>query len=177
MSISPVRELHSHTPVPMEQMIRVANRVNLETLLIVIGYAAVMLRLVTLVDWQMGQQELLVGGAILLAMIWAAGMYHARLKWCVADYCGRRPSFPIYCLWPLQSMAIVGGLLLVGGCCAILGLAATLGGAICVTLCLLPSETGLTVALVVGSLPGCIVGFLLAMSVVTQLGRSWLKLT
>lgn len=177
MSSSPARELHAQQPVPMELMIRLANRVNLETILIVVGYVAVFLRLVTMVDWPLNDRGLLIGCAILMTTVWAVGMYHARLRWCVADYCGRRPSFPVYCLWPLQSMLLVGGLLVIAGSCVILGLIATLAGVLCVTLCLVQSEVALVVALVVGSLPGCIVGFLLAIAVVSKLGSQWLKLT
>jgi hypothetical protein len=161
----------------MELMVRLANRVSLETLLIVVGYTAFFLRVVTFVEWQTQDWGLMVGGAVLLTIVWAVGMYHARLKCCVAEYCGRRPAFPLYCLWPLQSMLLVGGLLVIAGCCATLGLFATLAVVACVTLCLLPSDAAMLVALVVGVLPGCILGFLLAVSVVSKLGPQWLKLT
>lgn len=177
MPPSPSRELHANQPVPMEQMIRAANRVNLETILIVIAYTAIFLRLVTVIDWQMGEWSVLVGGLILLTMVWAVGMYHARLKWCVADYQGRRPSFPVYCLWPLQSMLVVGGIFVLAGGTAMLGLSATLACVTCLTYCLLQSEIGLVVGAVIGTLPGCIIGFLLAMSVVSRLGYHWLRLT
>jgi hypothetical protein len=177
MSSSPVREIHAQQPVPMELMIRLANRVNLETMLIVVGYVAVFLRLVMMVDWPLNDRGLLIGCVILMTMVWAVGMYHARLRWCVAVYCGRRPPFPLYCLWPLQSMLIVGSLLVVAGSCAVLGLIVTLGCVMCVTYCLVQSEFALVVTMIVGALPGCIVGFLLAISVGSKLGSHWLKLT
>ncbi|MDP1562567.1 MAG: hypothetical protein Q8M16_14410 [Pirellulaceae bacterium] len=177
MSPAPVRELHGHQPVPMEQIFRVANRVNIETMLIVIAYAAVFLRLVTIIDWQMNEWATLIGGLIVLSIVWAVGMYHARLKWCVADYYGRRPSFPLYCLWPLQSMLLIGGLLLIGGCCAALGFSATLACVTFLTLCIVQSEAGFVVGALIGTLPGCIAGFLLATSVISKLGYCWLRLT
>lgn len=177
MSSTPPRELHPQQPIPIAQVIRSANRVDLETILIVIAYAAVFLRLATLVDWDMAERFVMLGSVLVLGLVWAGGIFHARMRRCVADHLGRRPTFPLYWLWPLQSMLLLGGLFVLAVGSLLIGLAVTLACFSAISVVVLQNEIGVFLGIVMGALPGSLLGIVLASSVVTKLGYYWLKLT
>jgi len=177
MATPPVRELHAQQPLPLEYVLRMANRVTVETLLLVMAYAAVLLKLVFAVPWDALEWDLRHWAVMLVIGIWAVGMYHARLKVCVAEYYGQRPSLSLYCFWPLMSMVAVGGLLVVAGLCLVLCVASTVAAVALLAVLLVGSEAGVVLAVIVGTLPGSLLGVILATSVVGRLAPHWLRLT
>ncbi|MBL8888918.1 MAG: hypothetical protein JNL67_02995 [Planctomycetaceae bacterium] len=177
MSSTPVRESHPNQSIPIEKVIRSANRVDLETVLIVIAYAAVFLRLVALLDWEKAERFLMLGSTLVLGLVWAGGIFHARMRWCVADQLGRRPTFPLYWLWPLHSMLLLSGLLVLAIGSWLLGLIVSLACFTAVSVLVVQNEIGVFLGVVMGALPGALLGIVLASSVVTKLGHYWLKLT
>lgn len=177
MATPPVREFHAQQPLPLEYVLRMANRVTVETLLLVVAYAAVLLKLVFAVPWDAREWDLRHWAVILLVGIWAVGMYHARLKVCVAEYYGQRPALSLYCFWPLMSMVAVAGLLLVAALCMVACVTAAVAAVAVLAVLMAGSEVGLVLAVIVGTLPGSLLGVILATSVVGRLAPQWLRLT
>lgn len=177
MATPPVRELHAQQPLPLEYVLRMANRLTVETLLLVMAYAAVLLKLVFAVPWDAIEWDLRHWSVMLVIGIWAVGMYHARLKVCVAEYYGERPPLSLYCFWPLMSMLAVAGLLGVAALCLLVCVSATVAAVAVLAILMAGSEAGLVLAIIVGTLPGSLLGVILATSVVSRLAPQWLRLT
>jgi hypothetical protein len=167
MSQNPIRQIHSEEPLPIDHVVRMANRLSLETLLMIVAYTAILLSVVGTLQWM----------TVFLAILCAVGIYHARLKVCAADYYGRRPPVGLSWLWPVQSMVVVAGLMVIGCLCLSLSLAVTLGVVYGFMLLIVDRELAIVMTAFVGTLPGSMLGTLIATAVVTRLGKSWLRLT
>jgi len=167
MSQNSVRQFPLDEPLPIDHVVRMANRLTLETLLMIIAYTAILLSVVGTLQWL----------TVFLAILCAVGIYHARLKVCAADYYGRRPSVGLSWLWPVQSMIVVTSLLAIGSTCLIVSLAVTLSVVYGFMLLLVDRDLAIALTAFVGTLPGCCVGAITAAAVVTKLGKNWLRLT
>jgi len=163
---NPVRQIQLDEPLPLDQIFRMANRLTLELLLMVIAYAAVMLSMVATLGWT----------TVIVAGIAAIGIYHARMRFCAANYYGQRTPMPVYWLWPLQSMFVIAALLLIGVVCWCLGLGAALTVTFAMTMLFAAPEVAMLVATIVGAIPGCCFGVILAVAVMGELGKHWLRL-
>jgi hypothetical protein len=165
-TILPVRQPHAIEPLPIDQIMKMANRVSVEMLMMVIAYGAILLSMTEYLSWF----------TVFLAVICALGIYHARMRMCAAAYYGRKSPLVMFWLSPLYSMVIVTALMAAATFCVALGFSATVVVAGGLTFLFAGPDYAMTIAVFVAIIPGVCLGVILAVSVVSELGKRWLKL-
>ena len=153
-------------PLPIDRIFRMANRLSINTLLVVIVYAAILLSLLPYLGW----------GTFVLAVAAAFGIYHANLRIQAAAYYQRPVAYHWHYLWPLYS-AFWGLFLAAMGIFGVfLGAVVGFFAAVFLSMPFYSQDDSLVIGVFLGILPGLCAGVILGSNVVTYFGKHLLKL-
>lgn len=153
-------------PLPVDRVFRLANRLSVYNLLVILSYTSVLFSLF----------NVLQVAVFPLALFLAFGIYHANLLIHCAEYYGR--PIPVYAhwLWPITSALLAFGLMVLGLLCLLFGAGLGFGGALIFISPFCSFEESLPIAAVTGAIPGICLGVMLASSAIVANGKRWLKL-